>query len=270
VERNISIAQMELQDIMINLSFDITNTRLMQDAETKRLDIERLETNLNHTRAIQALNLNHERTSVEEIRSTLIVTELLAPYDGIIVYVDTSAVSIGSTIPMLAFTPIIYISRHDDLFIELATTAAMNINPRTTTVYAVIEGHTFLLTRRTLTVLEAQRYSRNSIIAPLRFNIEGINEHVRLGQFVLIQIVTQVAENVLRIPINTLLSDNDGGFYVYVNDNGAKVQRWVETGIRNPVWVEIHAGLTEQDEVMVMEEDWYEPLEEGVELFVTS
>lgn len=69
-----------------------------------------------------------------------------------------------------------------------------------------------------------------------------------------VDIITNTAENVLVIPIESLMYDEDNRPFVYVVENGQAIATTIETGIQTTTHVEVKDGLT-VDQIIVLSPD---------------
>ncbi|MER2173625.1 MAG: efflux RND transporter periplasmic adaptor subunit [Carnobacterium sp.] len=79
-------------------------------------------------------------------------------------------------------------------------------------------------------------------------------ENLFVGFDIDVDIITNTAENVLVIPIESLMYDEDNKPYVYVVENGQAFATKIETGIQSTTHVEVKNGLT-LDQTIVLSPD---------------
>ncbi|WP_407370677.1 efflux RND transporter periplasmic adaptor subunit [Carnobacterium sp.] len=79
-------------------------------------------------------------------------------------------------------------------------------------------------------------------------------ENLFVGFDIDVDIITNTAENVLVIPIESLMYDEDNKPYVYVVENGQSIATTIETGIQSTTHVEVKDGLS-IDQVIVLSPD---------------
>jgi macrolide-specific efflux system membrane fusion protein len=78
------------------------------------------------------------------------------------------------------------------------------------------------------------------------------NEQVRGGMTVSVTIITEVATDVLAVPVAAVKTASDGTSYVQVlGDDGLPTNVTVETGMTTDSYVQITSGLTEGQEIIV-------------------
>ena len=70
------------------------------------------------------------------------------------------------------------------------------------------------------------------------FHFKGTDADIKQGDYVLICVEKNKKENVLTIPIDTLFKDTNGE-YVYLDENGIKLKRYIITGLADTISVEV-------------------------------
>ena len=79
-------------------------------------------------------------------------------------------------------------------------------------------------------------------------------ENLFVGFDIDVDIITNTAENVLVIPIESLMYDEDNRPYIYVVENGQAIATTIETGIQSTTHAEVTDGLT-LDQTIVLSPD---------------
>jgi len=79
-------------------------------------------------------------------------------------------------------------------------------------------------------------------------------ENLFVGFDIDVDIITNTAENVLVVPIESLMYDEDNKPYIYVVENGQAIATKIETGIQSTTHVEVKDGLT-LDQTIVLSPD---------------
>jgi multidrug efflux pump subunit AcrA (membrane-fusion protein) len=223
------------------------NEQQMEAAEWKRLEIERLEIEFMQLSERHALTMEHSSVRLNELKERLPESELRAPYDGIITFL----VSRNPGDNVAAFSPLAYISDETFSFIEPAGDEAISFS-RNQLVKAFYNDTVYDLVRVPVSRVEHMFYSARRMSAPLRFMLSDPGQKLPPpGTFITIRIYSGVAEDVLRIPANSLYHSLEVGTYVYRMENGQKVPVEVEIGLNTDVYTEIRYGLEEGDEVYV-------------------
>ena len=249
-ERAISIAQIELLALtqQINDTDGQPDPVLLEAADLKRLEIARLQMDLEQAREWQIFTLSYYQSDLEEMNIQLREAILRAPFDGVVTY--RAEIRQGTWLE--SFTPVIFISDLQNLFVEYSghTTPAVF---GTTVSLAYIEGQSYEIQRITLTPNELLFYTRAGANPPVRFAFIDEPDDDVIGKFVSIMLYRNVLEDVLRIPLNALYNDIEIGHHVYLIENGQRILQPIETGLRTNAWIEVRAGLLEGDEILVQQ-----------------
>lgn len=80
-------------------------------------------------------------------------------------------------------------------------------------------------------------------------------ENLFVGFDIDVEITTNTAENVLAIPIESLLYDEDNKPYVYIVENGKATATPIETGIQSTTLVEVKDGLALDHTIILSPDD---------------
>ena len=89
--------------------------------------------------------------------------------------------------------------------------------------------------------------SYSAVITP-----DVMNPAVKSGMTVTASIITETAADVLAVP-STAVKSSNGGSYVQILQNGVPSNVTVETGLSSDSYVEITSGLTEGQEIIVVD-----------------
>ncbi|MCL2707702.1 MAG: hypothetical protein FWF03_01160 [Defluviitaleaceae bacterium] len=243
-EIDIAILQIELSELIGRAAsyseYD------MEAAEAKKLEIERRWLQLDQARERQELTLHYALLQLDELVERTAAAELRAPYDGVITW--TAQIFPGNWVA--PFQGLVYISDEKDVFVEYSSVAQLLMN-RDAVIRGNIGESKYEMERIILTTQEIAFFSNLRLPPPSRFRVLNPDENLKPGAYVNFYVYSDIAENVLRVPANTVYSDADIGSYVYVLENGMKAMRQVEVGMRTDVFVEIKNGLAEGDELFV-------------------
>lgn len=216
---------------------------------SKTLDINQKHLELTHAYEWQALVMRDLEDRMEDLNQQMARGELLAPYDGRVTWLGN--VAFGE--PLYPFQTIATISDGQDIFIEYASTDHLPFSLfGEPVITAIIGDRTYPLRVRALCEDEFSRYILNELVPPSRF--EPIESGVSLmpGTPVIIRYYHNIAKDTLMVPFNTVYSLLREP-YVYVNNNGNREMRRIETGIRNRAFIEVLYGLEEGEEVFVQQ-----------------
>ncbi len=213
---------------------------------------------------------NRARANVDVARAALLKTELLAPFDGVVVQVTTE---IGEFVtpspPGVPIPPVIDMLDERGIYVEapMDETDASKL-------------HTGLPVRINLDPYPDQTFPGTlTRIAPFVRDVEGQNRTVDVeaeftdrdfarkllpGTSADVEVILSSRDPVLRIPAYALM---EGSRVLLINQNSL-VARIVKTGLRNWDYVEITQGLKEGDLITVSLER--AEVQEGVEVKVTE
>ena len=234
------LAELEL------LAASVDQDRNGMAVELKKLDIEHRQLALDHVIENQNLSLAHEENDLRNLQARIADAEIRAPFDGIITYRADKSFNQW----VAPFSQLIFISGDDSVFVEFTGTGTFTISSG-----HIIKGaagqNLYDLERLALSVREATYFTLMRIPQPLRFSVKG-EHNLTPGEYMTLYVYTDIRENVLRLPVNTIYTDDiEIGPYVYVLENGSKTMRQIETGLVTAAFVEIISGLSEGDEVFV-------------------
>ena len=247
LRRQIEQHEERIEQLRRNFAFENELRRIDIDLYTIRGDLQaaslgRLELQLAIER--QELQLRHEDTDLALLRARFNESLLPAPFNGTIAYIPRRLP--GSWVA--PFDPVIYIiPEAARIFVEYTgnTHIRQIVSSR---IYAHINGEEFLASRKRLTREQTLRYAT----PPARFLLESQTGAVPdVGA--LASLITHIrsAEDVLRLPRNTIFYSPDIGHYVHVVTNGQLELTPITIGITTETYVEIRYGLAEGVEVYV-------------------
>ncbi|MDR1700042.1 MAG: hypothetical protein LBR68_02520 [Lachnoclostridium sp.] len=93
-------------------------------------------------------------------------------------------------------------------------------------------------------------YDESSIPDYTYFDFKDNKVDCKVGDFAVIHLQKDISINALSVPVNAVWNDKENN-YIYVDENGAKVRRIIETGVRSQAYVEITSGVKEGEVVYV-------------------
>lgn len=91
----------------------------------------------------------------------------------------------------------------------------------------------------------------NEVAGTMRFELVGGQGSTSIGQRVLYTLVLEERENVLSLPSNAVHNVGEGTYVYYFDENGNRQIKEVQVGLIASGKVEIVAGLSEGDEVIL-------------------
>ena len=103
-----------------------------------------------------------------------------------------------------------------------------------------------------------QGYERNDYVAAMLrggtfntyYDLSSVPSGMKAGDYAQIIIKYNIKDDVLIVPLTTLSRDSSG-YYVYKNEDGARVKCSVAIGVKNEIEAEVLDGLSEGDEIYV-------------------
>jgi macrolide-specific efflux system membrane fusion protein len=219
----------------------------LQAVENKGLEVQRLELNLRQARERHELTLRQNSRYLDELKTRYENAHMYAPYDGVI----THLVERWRGQYVEPFAGMVYLSNSQNIYVESISEDTFSVGPLAL-VFGIHGDVSFALQRVPLTRPEAQFYITRRLPQPMRFVPLNPDEPLpEIGSLVQLRIHSNIREDVLRIPLNTVFSDPEMGTYVYRIENGQMTPTPVEIGIRSNVFLEIVSGLNEGDEIYV-------------------
>lgn len=102
--------------------------------------------------------------------------------------------------------------------------------------------------------VEKENSDDNEIVVPVEITLENIDDVLKVGYTVNVELILEQRNNVLQIPLGAMVADEDGA-YVYTIENSAVVRRSIEIGFSGDRVVEVLAGLSENDILIVSPAD---------------
>lgn len=242
-ERSKKLLEMELEELYKDLNIyqelkDVTPASTIETLERniqlKKTSIEQKEMDIRHTLENQEFELNLKYKTLEELKEKRNYDKVCAGVSGEVLYVE----SLSSGDKVTAYKTIAVIADMSDLSV-LSNTTSLPLAKKYINLYIGDKKYTG-------TVLE-----RKELGEQIKIAVDGAKtEDLKVGQFVDIEVVTRVRDNVLTIPTNALVK-NGSEYYVYVVENNAKIKRNVKIGTKGAVKTEIEEGLTEGEDVFV-------------------
>ena len=215
----------------------------------KELDIQLLQTQLKQAGEERALQIRELERQIGNLSKGLTDLELKAPFDGRIVYVDSSLQTYGSN-HVTASKAVFYIADESRLRIE-TDYIAERILESSERVYALIDGQEYDLVYVPYDSAEFLEMVRDNNLKT-RFTFADSTEELISGQTVYLILVKQSRKHVLTVPTNALYEDG-GEYFVKKIVDGQQVRTEVSVGLVTDAKAEILSGLQEGDVVYVKE-----------------
>ena len=238
---DIQIARKELE-IMKKHDADKLAIRL------KEVDVQKLENLLEQAAELRNLELSEKRKEWDALKEKTENNEILAPFEGRIVYVRT--MESGDSIQ--GHTTVFCLADESRLWVETPFLSESIIKGSDKIIAKIGEKEYSLhylpmekdeyVTR----VLQGEKIKT-------KFLIEADDRSFVSGQFAAVMIISGYKDDVLTIPVNALYREA-GSPYVYKMSEGKKIRCDVTVGSISSTKAEIVEGLKEGDSVYVKEE----------------
>ena len=234
---NDAVSQQELEQIksryaLVKMGYETAQDSLAREKESQLRELAMLEAQLKSARAaLTSTRLNFEKSLLK------------APIQGTVTSVKAR---IGQEIS--PGTPLVSLVDYTSMYI--------NINLTERLLAEIQEGTTALIEipgtgkqyQGTVAVIDlTPLQGTRSYPAKAYF---AADNHVRIGQQAVLQVLAERAEAVLAVPSGAILRDNDTS-RVFVVENGAAREKIVKTGLYSEELVEILEGLSAGEKLVV-------------------
>lgn len=87
-------------------------------------------------------------------------------------------------------------------------------------------------------------------------DLPNLSGKLKPGMFANIRLVVEKQENVISVPINTVLEKNGEKYVFLVDENNTAHKKTVETGLKNDEYIEVTTGLEIGDQVVIKGQDF--------------
>ncbi|MGG4441726.1 efflux RND transporter periplasmic adaptor subunit [Brevibacillus fortis] len=101
-----------------------------------------------------------------------------------------------------------------------------------------------------IAVTSKERDGENTRV-PVAVDLNETREYLKPGFHVEVDIVLQKAANAMQVPIEAVMTDQDGSSFVWVAENGKARKKKVTTGIESELFIQIESGLDGSEELVV-------------------
>ena len=185
--------------------------------------------------------LYEAQLAVDNAKSALDATQLIAPISGTVTSLD---LSIGQQVDTSSVITISQLSQPyimDAYLDEADWTVAAKVGNKVDVTFDLLPEQTFPGTV-TLVYPELDPSFEASLV---QINVQldqSISQDLPAGTGVTVDVVGGEAKDVVLVPVGAL-HQSDGIHYVNVMQNGQKVKRTVEIGLKNDSYTEVKSGL---------------------------
>jgi len=184
--------------------------------------------------------LYEAQLAVDKAKAALDETELIAPISGT---VTSLGLSVGQQVDTSAVITIAQLSQPYvlDAYIDESDWGTAKAGNKVTVTFDLLPEKTF---QGTVTLVYPELYtSFEASLIHLTVQLDqSLSQDLPAGTGVTVDILGSEARDVVLVPVGAL-HESDGAHYVNVMQNGQKVKRTVEIGLKNASYVEVKSGL---------------------------
>lgn len=189
-------------------------------------------------------NLKSADASVELIKAQIAKTEVRAPFSGKLGFVN---VSVGAW--MTTGTSIATLSEVKKLKAKFALPQRYASNLKIGDMIDLRDEERGINKAGKVKALDATM-SESSRTRQIMVEVDNSKGELIAGSYAKVSVnLSTGLTQAIPVPAEALTLDKDGA-YVYVVRDGKAVQTYVQTGLRTPIAVDVHSGLTEGDTVV--------------------
>ncbi len=184
--------------------------------------------------------LYEAQLAVDEAKAALDETELIAPISGT---VTSLGLSVGQQVDTSSVITIAQLSQPYvlDAYIDESDWGTARVGNKVTVTFDLLPEKTFQGTV-TLVYPEMDSSFEASLVHLTVQLDQSLSQELPAGTGVTVDILGSEARDVVLVPVGAL-HESDGTHYVNVLQNGQKVKRTVEIGLKNDSYVEVKSGL---------------------------
>ncbi len=184
--------------------------------------------------------LYEAQLAVDDARAALDETELMAPISGT---VTSLGLNVGQQVDTSSVITISQLSQPYvlDAYIDESDWGTAQVGNKVTVTFDLLPEKTFQGTV-TLVYPELDSSFEASLIHMTVQLDQSLSQDLPAGTGVNVDILGSEARDVVLVPVGAL-HESDGAHYVNVMQNGQKVKRTVEIGLKNDSYVEVKSGL---------------------------
>jgi len=201
---------------------------------------------------MQQNNIALSEIAIEKLKNdrSKLKEKEIAPADGIISSVDVkegAAVHNNTVIAYISDTSGVIgkldVSEYDAPLIELNQRAELSTSGIPDKTY---QGKVSFIWEAAI----EKESSDDEIIVPIEIQIENIDDKLKIGYSVDIDIFVKEAVNVLMVPIQAVMQEEEG-YFVYQLEDNIPVKKEVQVGLYGDKYVEIISGISEGAEIIL-------------------
>ena len=194
--------------------------------------------------------LYEAQVALENARSALEATQLIAPISGTVTALDLAVGEQVDTSSIITISQLIQPYTLDAYLDENDWTIGGHAGNKVDVTFDLLPEQTFPGT--VTTVYPELESSFESALVHIVVELDQrISQDLPAGTGASVDVVGGDAQGVLLVPVNAI-HESDGGTFVTVIQNGEQVERDVEIGLQNDSYAEVKSGL-DAGEIVVME-----------------
>jgi len=252
IENNLHTLEIDLlvleQSEMMRQGAETADVALMERAETHSLEIARLELAQQQANQRHALAVAHATEDLTQLRETLRLREIAAPFDGTISYIPD--IRPGSFV--LQGRHVLYLTTGYPLFVEKIGSPHAFQPLIVQYIRGNVAGRPMELAHWPLSRAEMFVHGTGG---GARFVPTNAADTLQLGEYVELLFYRDLLQDVVRVPVNAKfrggMVDGVPTFYVLLVVNETLVPTTIEIGVTSESFAEVLYGLQEGDEVYV-------------------
>lgn len=243
VEQGELLAELETHDLELGVKQQTIAV------EKSQLAYERAKTSgaSEYDRKIEKLNVDSQQLELENRKRNLNMAQLYAPMSGMVVYVEP--LSAGQMTN--AYQTVVSLASLEDYVLEYTGGSAkeFTLGDRVTVAYQkeLYEGEVVMTP--TSVPFELMETYKDTIRIKL-LEAEEVLKEINKGDTAKVTKIKEERRDILLVPTRAVKISN-GLNYVYVLQDGIRVEKGVEVGIKNNAVIEIISGLEENELVIV-------------------
>jgi RND family efflux transporter MFP subunit len=186
--------------------------------------------------------LYEAQLAVQNAKSALDKTQLIAPISGTITSTDINIGAQGNTSSAVTISQLAQ-PYQLDAYIDEADWNTAKVGNKANVTFDIIPNETFPATV-TLVYPELDTASESPLVHILVQLDRSISQDLPAGTGATLEVVGGEANNAMLLPTIAVHRTSDGGYAVYVVQNGKRVEQPIQVGLRGTSYVEVKSGLT--------------------------
>jgi len=186
-------------------------------------------------------DLINAQLTVQQAKTALDDTKLIAPVDGTITAVNINIGELGNTFSAITIAqlaqPYLLDAHLDQTDWDMA-----QVGNQVNVTFNLLPDKTFpgIIT---MVYPQLDSSSESPLVHILVQLDQSISQNLPAGTGANIEVIGGEAQGVLIIPSSAIHQSNDGGYAVYVVQNGQKTEKPVEIGLKGTSYAEVKSGL---------------------------